>query len=540
MNKFLLNEILNIAPRLLSLLDRRPFSSTAGSFDKSYWHFKTTDFSNSAAQMAMETLAHLWSIKDSKNLFYQNENILKYIKESLHFTCEIQHNDGSFDEWYFNEKGWAGPTGYVLQSICQTYLIIQSELSQEEKDKTINTIKRASKHLSRRDEKDILANHIAVTIMSLSSAWKVTGIEEIKKDSIKWWNYFKKYISNEGWSLEYDGVDIGYNFATLSFLARAHQVLNLGEIKDYCKTSFQFLHFFFYPDGTFGGTIGSRNTTHLYPFAIEYWSDFIPTAQTIKKHISQFSDILITPSIQDDHYLMYRSNDYLDAYKYNSKSNSTTSKGEVLPYQREGDFSHVFPEAGIIIKKINSTYFLTNLKKGGCFYIFNIPSKVNLIKDSGVIGKFNRKTLTSSISTSSWNSIIDTNRLKTSRNLENVRDKVFSPTKSIIFKIVLLTFGKSTYLSYLLKRLIRKILIVGESPSKLIYFEREFSFSDNKISVLDTFKGSCSGDIITNKNFAVRYVPQSQYFHTELLQESPNKLKKKLNEDLIHTREWTI
>ena len=90
-------------------------------------------------------------------------------------------------------------------------------------------------------------------------------------------NYFKYNIYDEGWSIEYDGIDPGYLSASCSFLSKTLEVVKNQEILELIKIYSKTLKMFCYPDGCFAGPIGSRNTMHLYPFG---FVRFVPRCNT--------------------------------------------------------------------------------------------------------------------------------------------------------------------------------------------------------------------------------------------------------------------
>jgi hypothetical protein len=528
-------EFLKSIPRLLSLQDRRPFSQTEGCFDKNYWHFKTSDFPNSASQMGIEALAKAWDWEDSNNIYYKNKQILNWTKSGMLYLCKIQYKDGSFDEWYPGEKGWAGPTGYVVHSLCETYNLLCEELTSIEKDLVLATIEKAARHLCVRDEKQILANHFAVTMMALDDSWNLLKKEWILEGYNNWWDKFKELITVEGWSLEYDGVDFGYNLATLSFLAKIHSKNNCPEIEAYAKKSFDFLSYFVMPDKTFGGRLGSRNTSHIYPFALEYWSARFETAKAMALHYRSVASSLCPPSIQDDHYIMYRLCDYLDA----ENDKEGVLEKVTLPFESKESWVKFFNECGIFIKKTENYYFLANLKKGGSFSIYNLKNCRAVCIDSGLIGKVNGRYVTSQVMSQRWKIKNSDGSCETSGPLEQVRNKYFNPKKLILFRFVTEIAKKSSYLSYLLKQIIRKLMIVGERPYTKSMFCRKFIFSNNEIKVEDEVNLKYKGDFSLNTDFSVRYVPQSQYFHINDLDQSPFFLSANPGKT-INVRSWTL
>ena len=248
--------VLNSLPRLLALQNRCPVDTHYGCFDKNFWHFKVSDFPNAAAQMGSEVLARLWEWPIEGNPYYRNAHIGQWAKHGLLYLVQIQKKGGAFDEWYPNERGWAGPTGYVLHSLVSGYKILskQNQWSKEEELRIKKAICKAAKHLGRRDEGHILSNHFAVTMMALYDAWEIIQEDWILDAYTLVWKQLKKYLCyKEGWGLEYDGVDLGYNLAILSFLGRIHARNGDKDIETYCHESCKFLSYFCYPDRKFWG-----------------------------------------------------------------------------------------------------------------------------------------------------------------------------------------------------------------------------------------------------------------------------------------------
>ena len=131
-------------------MDRSPFSLTYGCFDKNYWHFKTKDYPAGTFQLGAEFLARLWATNDRQNPYYQNEEIKNWAIAAFEFTLSIQHKDGSFDEWYPNERGWAGPTSYIIHSLFECYKILENEFSQSAKEKLKVVFSRSGKTSSQK------------------------------------------------------------------------------------------------------------------------------------------------------------------------------------------------------------------------------------------------------------------------------------------------------------------------------------------------------------------------------------------------------
>ena len=92
-----------------------------------------------------------------------------------------------------------------------------------------------------------------------------------------------------------------------------------------------------------------------------------------------------------------------------------------------------------------------------------------------------------------------------------VPEKYFSPLKMVIFRTLMMCFGRTSRTAYFIKRIIRKLLI---TPSKSSRYSsvRSIKFESGTWSVLDTIHGTQERDrVYWGGEFIVRYVPQSKY-----------------------------
>ena len=59
--------------KLLSNLDREPHSNTYGSFDRTYWSWKFTDFQGPRLQEALYTMCWLYNTEAEWNEYHDSE-----------------------------------------------------------------------------------------------------------------------------------------------------------------------------------------------------------------------------------------------------------------------------------------------------------------------------------------------------------------------------------------------------------------------------------------------------------------------------------
>ncbi len=533
-------------PRILGNMDRSDFSTTYGSMHRDYWLDKTSDFSDAVRQFGVHGLALVYKNKFKNNDFYKNEKILEWSISAMEFWASIQHNDGSFDEFYPYERGWIGPTGFTTFSIIESYKILQDHITVKQSKKIIDAIYKSTKFISNGDkEEDHLANHHAMACLSLWKSYTLFNEKKIKEAYEIAFKNFKKYHNfNEGWSIEYDGIDPGYLSATVSFLGKIFKDNKNEEIFEICRQSIDICSYFVFPNGFYAGSVGSRNTQHFYPHGFEIFGKYFPLSLSIadKMLYALKCSKVVPPEIISDRYLVYRVPEYLESFLDYTKR---PKKLPFLPYEKS-NLNVYINDAKIWIKSNKKFYFIVNASKGGVIKLFN-KNKL-IFSDSGFVGK----TKTGELVTTQW---IDKNYIikkkSSSITIKGKFNKVpsnkfFNLFKNLLFRSTLLLIGWNPRLSHTLKGLIRKILMLGNRRLN-INFSRQIIFEDSKIRIVDKiltnnktkFKFLNYGD-----DFFVRYVPQSRYFQSQELYGRKKSLNeeelKKLNQEMAWSNETHI
>lgn len=515
------NKALSQIPRLLSLQDRNVFSPTYGCFHRDYWLDKTSDFPDAVRQFGMHALALVYKCDFPGNIYKGNEKIRDWAIASLDFWIRIQHKDGSFDEFYPYERGWAGPTAFTTYTAIETFQLLREEIHNKAAERILTAIRQAAYFIARGEsEQDFLANHHAMACLAVWKAYKLLGDSKLETGFQKLWDGFLNlHNSEEGWSLEYDGADPGYLSATVSFLAKIHQTNPSPEILKVLRQSIEFCSYFVYPNGFYGGTLGSRNTLHFYPHGFEIIAGKIPLAAAVaEKMLKALSEgKLVPPEIISDRYVFYRVPEYLQAYL-----DYTPRKSEMppLPYE-ERTFSRYFPQSRIFVSNQPQYYVIANLSKGGVTKVFDRQSGRLLLNDCGLIGQLSDgRIITSQWIDPEYECKADTLGYEVRGQLQVVpSNKLFTPIKNLFFRGALILLGWSPRFAHFLKGKIRKTLMLGRRPVKA-RFSRSLCIKDEKIILNDKlllgkkvyFKTLSVGD-----EFFVRYVPQSRYFQSQEL-----------------------
>lgn len=508
-------------PRLLGNQDRNSLSPTFGCFHRDYWLYKTSDFPDAVRQFAMHAIALVYTYPFEGNIYHGHPKVLDWAAAGLDFWARIQHREGSFDEFYPYERGWVGPTGFTTYSAVETLLLLEPHLDPEVSHRARDAIHRAAHFIAAGEaEEDHLANHHAMACLAVWKSYELLGDPALRKGfDVLWEGFLRYHHAEEGWSREYDGIDPGYLSATASFLAKVNRTRNDPEMTEVISRSMEVCSYFAYPNGYFGGTLGSRNTLHFYPHGFELLAPTMPIAAAVAEWMltSLEEGKLVPPGIMSDRYVAYRVPEYLLAFL---DAQERSAELAPLPWQRE-PFTEYRPDAGIHVVNRPSYYSISNLAKGGVIKIFDKESFSLLLNDGGILGKLGaEKVVSSQWIDSEYRREARDDRWKVAGQLHVVPSKkTFTPWKMVLFRAFLVAFGWVPSIAHWLKGRIRRLLIIGADrvPSE---FHRECEFREEEVIIRDSLSYGTGVDLHSLRlgdEFAVRHVPQSQFFQAQEL-----------------------
>jgi len=525
------NTILNQTPRLLSLIDRNPYSPTYGCFDRSYWHSQLTDFPSARFQEACLTLALLYKYQYPKNIYYQNPKIKQWAVAAIKYWQKIQSTNGSFNEWYPNEHSFVA-TSFTLYAVTETCLLLNLKSTS-----FINSIKKSANWLINQTE-ILVSNQQAGATMTLYNVFLLTKQKKYLKAAKTKLIQLIKIQSAEGWFPEYGGADIGYSSVLLDYLAKYYQKSKDKQALAIITKLLNFLQYFVHPNQTAGGSYGSRNTEYLLPHGLEIMAKKNQTAAAIShsllKHLSQYQLNL------DDRYLCYNSYVFLQAYHHYS-----SQKQSSLPLNKS--FDKYFKTAGIFIKSTPKYYAIINLKKGGTIRVYSKKNQKLIFQSSGIIGRLSNNQIVSS----QW---IDHNyQIKITQNkhkthlsvtgqLHQVSSVTFSPLTMILSRLFQLSLGRSPSISLSLKKLLRNKLIL-KSKTIPVKFTQQFNFNKAALQLTTKLKIQTSlqfKSLSFNHQFSLIYVPSTRYFHPQELEFKTSRLSKNLITSLNQSKQLSL
>lgn len=492
--------ILKVLVRILSNLDRDPDSPTYGCFDRGFWLYRTKDFPNAILQQNCLTMAVVYLNGFEGNIYYQKSRIKEWALAAVKFWNKIQHIDGSFDEYWKNERGLP-PTVFSTFAVSETIRLLGI------KDQTFfNSFKKACNFLAKNQETFACNQEVAATA-SVYSVYLNTQDEDLLQLYKSKLENLKKFQSQEGFFYEQRGADAGYLSVSINYLAWLYQQTGDGQIKEMADKAVEFLSYLIHPDGSLGGEYGSRNTEYLLPAGLKILGSENPLAASILNMAEEYFKGYDNFPIGDYYLLHYLGPSYALATTQNKPS---TQKVE-LPFLKE--FVKHFPDAGLLIVSQKNSYLIINIKKGG---VFKLYSKGKLLAND--LG-YRVREKNGRIYFSEYGNENPELKLETEGQIKLEINKLFSlkkylqmtPIKRFILYLFSTIFGRS------FRKLIKKKALISNKGSKYSLI-RTIEVTDQLIKISDKISPLVtSGDLIRAVSQSIKIIPSAKFFQvTEL------------------------
>jgi len=462
------------------------------------------------------------------NPFYQKEQLIDWIASGLDYAAGIQGPDGSWDEFYPNEKGF-GATALVVWGGLSVLALLGDTLPPKVRTRAMESMAKGALCIGQHQKKvGFLANHYAFALAALHRARQLldeTGFRPYYEDKL---SILDSLYHQEGWHTEYDGLDVGYQSTTVSFLGKIYRDTKDPKLLERVEPVCEFLTHFFYPNGHFAGAMGCRQTLHAYLHGLEVFSAEIPAAAALADRIerSLAAGLIVHPETQSDRYVHYRVEDFLlTALDFNEDKDASAR----LPLEQEGNLDADFPEAGVSVRKRQSYYMVTNFARGGVTKIFALPSGRLLWNDAGVLVRTEQGKLLSSQWIGEDRQVVQGNKISYAGQLYEISEKSFNPGKFMLMRAFVSTLARSPAISNEFKGLVRKILMLQTTESKIAQ-RRLYEIGDHKISLEIELQLKMPGvtpqKVVFGGEWFTRYVPQSRFFQYQELDCRPIELNR--------------
>lgn len=365
-----LGQIEATLPRLLGSLSQNLISTSYGLMDRDYWSWKTSDFANASPQSVVAGISQLWK----EQLWpypSQQSRMAEIINALVHGVGSVTRSDGSLEEAAPREGSWC-VTALIGFDLMAAHEYVHGLLPQRDRERILDVAEPLASYVMRsREDHAYIANHVATAAAFLDRWSSVTGSRRALSKSEVLLNGLSQSQDSEGWFPEYGGADPGYQTLTMYFLADCFSRKSNQNLTEMIERSLRFLSYFVHPDGSFGGTYGSRNTRFYYPSGIAELTTDFPTAEAIHRRMmtSVANKTVVGLDCMDMGNIGSMFNSYCRAATHVAKS-SGEHRSEELPCRASSQNRIELPDAGIIIDSGPSHYTIVSTGKGGVVYHF--------------------------------------------------------------------------------------------------------------------------------------------------------------------------
>ena len=251
-----------VARRVLASWNRDPGSPSFGSFDRQFWGWKRSDFSDATLQAGVALALRCTEALGGGEL------LSPLLDGFVEFLAAIQHRDGSFDQCYPHER-----TPGVVYDMLPGLLAVRDSprLSPRARGRLEEVLRRAAAYALASDETHgEIANHFASFGYEAVRAGLALGDERLLARGRE---YLERTVAlfdeREGWFEEYHGPDAGYQSRCLVYTSAAAALLQDEALWSVSARAARFLEQLLQPDDSLHPMLGVRSTALLYPSGFE-------------------------------------------------------------------------------------------------------------------------------------------------------------------------------------------------------------------------------------------------------------------------------
>ncbi len=473
--------------RLMALVDRNPHSPTRGSFSRTHWAWKFSDFAFPRLQEGLYALVRLRELDDARNPLFRAPAAGEWVRWAFEYWASLQHANGAFDEAYPNEQCLAA-TAFTAFYVGHAFLRCRDELDAALRARLEAALRRAGTWLCRHDETHgVLSNHLAAAAAALDVLGRVVDEPAFADRAGVFIDRIGAHQSAEGWLREYDGADIGYGTHAFFYLAAYWKMTGCVRTRAMLERFAAFLAHFVHPDGTIGGEYGSRDTEFYYPAGFELFASASAPAAAIAAGLrSAIAERRVCGVWSMDIFnFMPMLNNLLFAADAADAADGAAS-ADRLPWQ-DAPFTRRFNEAGLWVVNRESFYAVVGLSKGGTVSVFDKRARALRARHAGLVAKRGRERFTSQDCRPSpaarW--AADEASVEIDVPWKALTTTVFGPWLFLGFRVFTLTLGRVPWISRLVKHLLVQTLIRRKTRPAVTHVRR-VAIVDDGIEIADT------------------------------------------------------
>lgn len=472
--------------RALSLIDDEPASPTRGSFDRTWWCWKFTDFSAPRFQEGAAFCAFLATSNVVQLPPAARRRSAELAERAMTFWTRLQHADGCFDEAYPFERSFAATafTGFYVGRALER---LDGALSAETDGRARRALERAAAWLHRNAEHHgVLSNHLAAGAAALQVAGDLAGSDRFCAGRDRFLGtILDRQHPTEGWMMEYGGPDPGYQSHGMYYLAEIWARTRAEDLLDALRRGGDFLAWFLHPDGSLGGEYASRGTKFLYPAAFEMLAGEIAACAGLAAASRRLlaAGRGIGPGQADAWNFFPLLNNHAAALEHAG----ALPEPPALPTAADGATA-VFADGGVLVARRGKRLLAAGPARGGVVKLWDVSDGQLIYEDCGyLVGN-----ATSQAPAQCWQQETEADALALSVEaaFKRVPAPRFSPYKFVLFRLFTLTVGRLPRVAPWLKRLLVLVLILRRVATDLRLHRRIVFHPDGRLEIVDRIAGA--------------------------------------------------
>lgn len=459
-------------PRVLSLLDKNPYSRTYGSLDRKYWHYKIIDFPCGMQQELILPLAYVWLTAFEGNPYHQLPRIKDYLEGILSYHAKSCHPDGSLDDYFPHERAF-GATAYALTALTEAALMTGLRPAG-----MLDSFEKSGEFLRDYREAGKLSNHLAIAAAALMNLSLLTGKALWKEHSDRLIEELAAMQHTEGWFPEYEGCDLGYQTVTVEFLARRYRKAPSEPLLTMLVKNVRFLREFTHPDGSFGGEYGSRNTYNFYPGGFAILSARVPEAAEMLGFFFRGLARGTGNHLEDDGIFGHLLSSYVTVLTCED------ARVSELPAEAPATqpFIRFFSEAGLFAGRTGQIAFYGTTTKGGVFKVFR--GDWLEASDTGFVGELSDGTRFCQNKAKASQGVVSDTTIEITGGFKKFSSKRLTRVHMMGLRLLSILFGRFRWYSNAIRNLMQKVLIYG-SDQVPVNFRRTIQVGPRELRVRD-------------------------------------------------------
>ncbi|MBK7960877.1 MAG: hypothetical protein IPK04_06525 [Bdellovibrionales bacterium] len=376
-----LNFVKSQALRILEMQDKNKSALTYGCFHYPYWRDKTSEFPDTRFQEASATLLLLShaSIYDFESIQIEKSRLIEAFEAGVYAWGNQQNLDGSFDEWYKHEHGFAA-TCFSLIAMGLAIDFCKDQISQSAFENYRAIALKAGRWLLKNDDL-VKYNHQAAGAAALAITWKVLGEDSFNVGARKKIDDVLRGQKSEGWFPEISGMDLGYCSVLLDYVMIYGHFTGDQVALEPMKKLMQFVSSLLLPNLTIVAECGLCLNPYVSRIGLLLLAKYDENAKLLSDQFFEYSPEWegLSPTLSDDLRIVRWSHLPVFAYLILKEEFSSKRVGENVPSlvaKQDEESTIVYKESGIV--RI----------KSGNFFLLILPCAGGLI--SGFIHKNNK------------------------------------------------------------------------------------------------------------------------------------------------------